>query len=144
MEKKQGPEYIGFRLRAWAWFLDMVAFLFFSVPLLYAIHGRSYFTSAIALRGPVDFLNTVVLSSASIIVFWFFCSATPGKMVISAKIADAKTGKKPTLRQFLLRYLGYYLAALPLGLGLLWIVLDPRRQGWHDKLAGTVVVRFKK
>ena len=31
-------------------------------------------------------------------------------------------------------------SALPLLLGLIWVALDPRKQGWHDKLAGTVVV----
>ncbi|HKF94921.1 MAG TPA: RDD family protein, partial [Gammaproteobacteria bacterium] len=31
----------------------------------------------------------------------------------------------------------------PLGLGFLWIAFDKRKQGWHDKLAATVVVRPK-
>lgn len=136
--------YVGFWSRAWAWLLDAVAFIFLSVSCLYAIHGRDYFKSEVSMRGPVDFLNNGVLPSAIIIGFWFFCSATPGKMGISAKIVDAQTGAKPALRQFLLRYAGYFLALLPLGLGLLWIAFDPRKQGWHDKLAGTVVVRNRK
>jgi uncharacterized RDD family membrane protein YckC len=28
-------------------------------------------------------------------------------------------------------------------LGIIWVAFDPRKQGWHDKLAGTVVVRPK-
>jgi len=39
------------------------------------------------------------------------------------------------------RYFGYFLASIPLGLGLLWVAFDKRKQGWHDKLAGTVVIR---
>ena len=35
------------------------------------------------------------------------------------------------------------LSSLPLFLGFLWIVFDSRKQGWHDKLAGTVVVQRK-
>ena len=33
------------------------------------------------------------------------------------------------------------LACIPLGLGLIWCAFDSRKQGWHDKLAKTVVVR---
>jgi uncharacterized RDD family membrane protein YckC len=39
------------------------------------------------------------------------------------------------------RYFAYYLSTILLGLGFLWIIWDPKKQGWHDKLAGTVVVR---
>lgn len=143
MSKDQPFEYVGFWSRVWAAFLDLLVFVFFSVPILYAIHGREYFKSDVIRRGPVDFLNTFVLASAVAILFWIICSATPGKMAGSARIADAKTGGKPKPRQFLLRYLGYYLSLLPLGVGFLWVAFDSRKQGWHDKLAGTVVIRPK-
>ena len=42
--------------------------------------------------------------------------------------------------QLLTRYLSYLISTLPLGIGFLWIAIDPQRQGWHDKLAGTSVV----
>ena len=42
------------------------------------------------------------------------------------------------------RYLAYFLSTLPFGLGLLWVAWDPKKQGWHDKLAGTVVVRARR
>lgn len=41
------------------------------------------------------------------------------------------------------RYLGYFVSMLFLGLGCIWVAFDSRKQGWHDKLAGTVVVRRK-
>ena len=37
----------------------------------------------------------------------------------------------------------YFVSIIPLCLGLIWVGLDKRKQGWHDKLAGTVVVRSK-
>jgi uncharacterized RDD family membrane protein YckC len=64
-------------------------------------------------------------------------------MAISATIVDARTGGKPSTKQFVIRYLAYGLSFLGLGLGYLWIVFDARKQGWHDKLADTVVVRRK-
>ncbi len=143
MANGQTFDYVGFWSRVWAALLDLLVFIFFTVPLLYAIHGRDYFKSDVTLRGPVDFLNTCVLPSAIIILCWLICAATPGKMAVSAKIVDAKTGQRPKPRQFIIRYLGYYLSALPLGLGFLWVAIDSRKQGWHDKLAGTVVIRTK-
>jgi uncharacterized RDD family membrane protein YckC len=41
----------------------------------------------------------------------------------------------------IMRWLGIVISAALLLLGLLWIAVDPRKQGWHDKLAGTIVVR---
>lgn len=137
-------ECVGFGYRLWAWCLDGIAFVFFSVPVLYAIHGRDYFKSAIPMRGPIDLLNNSVFPGLVILLFWFFYAATPGKMGISAKIVDAKSGGKPAPWQFLLRFIGYFLAAAPLGIGLLWILVDPKKQGWHDKLARTLVVRVAK
>jgi uncharacterized RDD family membrane protein YckC len=62
-------------------------------------------------------------------------------MMLNLRIADAETGGTPTTGQFLGRYLGYYVAAIPLFLGIIWVGIDKRKQGWHDKLAGTVVIR---
>ena len=62
-------------------------------------------------------------------------------MTIKAKIVDAKTGEKPTLTQFIIRYLGYFVAVIPLGLGIFWVAWDSKKQGWHDKMAGTLVVK---
>ena len=62
-------------------------------------------------------------------------------MAISARVVDAKTGGRLTVGQSIGRYLGYFVSTIPFGLGLLWVAFDPKKQGWHDKLAGTVVVR---
>jgi RDD family protein len=59
------------------------------------------------------------------------------------RIVDARTGANPTAAQHIIRYLGYFVSILPLFLGALWVAFDPRKQVWHAKLAGTVVVRPK-
>jgi uncharacterized RDD family membrane protein YckC len=40
-----------------------------------------------------------------------------------------------------LRYVGFVISIIPLAIGLIWAGFDPRKQGWHDKIAGTYVVR---
>lgn len=82
--------------------------------------------------------------SVVIIVFWFYRSATPGKMILSMKIVDAKTLQKPSNLQLIARYFGYLLSVLPLCLGFMWIYFDKKKQGFHDKIAGTVVIKVSK
>lgn len=64
-------------------------------------------------------------------------------MAISAKIVDVKTGNAASTGQLIGRYFAYYLSLIPIGLGFVWVAFDARKQGWHDKLAGTVVIRKK-
>lgn len=75
------------------------------------------------------------------IVFWKFRSATPGKLLLDMKIVDAATGNEPTSMRWLLRGVGYVVNVLILFLGFLWIAFDKRKQGLHDKLANTVVIK---
>jgi uncharacterized RDD family membrane protein YckC len=77
------------------------------------------------------------------IVFWTIKSATPGKMLFSAYIVDAKTLGKASPTQNITRYFGYYVSMIPLFLGFFWIAFDKRKQGWHDKFAGTLVIKGK-
>lgn len=60
---------------------------------------------------------------------------------MGAKIVDATTGKEPTTKQFLIRYAGYFFGGIPLGVGIFWVAFDRKKQGWHDKMATTVVIR---
>jgi len=136
-------EYVGFWLRLWASLIDTAIIAALIYPALQLIYGQAYWSGTSLVQGPADFLLSFVLPAVAVILFWLARQATPGKLAIGARIVDARSGGKPSTGQLLLRYLGYYLAAIPLLLGLIWVGLDPRKQGWHDKLAGTVVVRNK-
>lgn len=134
-------EYVGFWPRVGAALIDTLLIMVICLPLVTWVYGVQYWTSEAFIQGPVDFLVNWVLPAIAVVVFWIYRQATPGKIAISARIVDARTGGKPSTRQLVVRYLGYYVSTLPLMLGILWVAFDPRKQGWHDKLAGTVVVR---
>lgn len=136
-------EYVGFWARVGASIVDTILLLFVIAPILTAVYGPDYWADSRLLQGPVDFLLNWVLPAVAVILFWMARQATPGKMLIGAKVVDAVSGGKPTTRQFIIRYLGYYLSTIGLFLGFVWVAFDPRKQGWHDKLAGTVVVRAR-
>jgi uncharacterized RDD family membrane protein YckC len=135
------PNYAGFWIRAWATLIDLIFFSLWTLPLMYLAYGDTFWTETKWLMGPADFLINWVLPTVAVILFWQRKQATLGKMAIGARIVDATTGEAPTTRQDFIRYFGYLASLLPLGLGYLWIAFDPRKQGFHDKLANTVVVR---
>ena len=80
-----------------------------------------------------------------VVINWIYlCGSqgqTAGKRIIGIRIVRADgtpiNFKTAALRHFV----GYPLAFLSLGLGALWVLWDARQQGWHDKLAGTLVIK---
>ena len=137
-------KYTGFWPRVGASLIDTVILIVITFPILISIYGWDYFEGDSLVAGFADFILSWVFPLIAIIAFWVCRQATPGKMVISARIVDAKTGDKPTLQQYIVRYIGYFIATIPLGLGIFWVAWDKRKQGWHDKLAGTVVINPKE
>ena len=134
--------YAGFWVRFAATMVDTVLLSILLIPPLLYLYGADYLTNPDLplIAGPADFvLNFVV---PPIMCCWFLVvhKATPGKRLFGLQVLDQATGKAISVGQSLLRYAGYFIAMLPLGLGLLWVVFDKRKQGWHDKLARTVVI----
>jgi len=139
-------EYAGFWVRVAASLIDTVLVLCVTLPLLFAIYGWSYLKASEtrSIAGSVDFLLTWVAPAVAVVAFWLYRQATPGKMALSVRVVDATTGNTLTIGQCIGRYLGYFVSTIPFGLGLIWVAFDPKKQGWHDKLAGTVVIRSTK
>ena len=134
--------YVGFWLRVWASVIDTVWLSLVILPLVYLVYGPDTFAlDAALIRGPADLLISWLMPAAAVMLFWLLRRATPGKMAIAAQVVDASSGAALTPGQALIRYAGYFLALMPLGAGLIAVAFDPRKQGWHDRLAHTVVVR---
>lgn len=75
---------------------------------------------------------------------WTWKSASLGKMIVGLKIVDKDTHNNISFKQSIIRFLGYIISLLPLGLGFFWMIWDKEKQGWHDKLAKTFVLKKKK
>lgn len=84
-------------------------------------------------------VHTSILIIASALC-WKKWSATPGKMLLRMKIVDAVTEQPMTGRQIIIRSIGYIPSCAVFALGIIWISFNKRRQGWHDLMAGTVVI----
>lgn len=78
--------------------------------------------------------------------FWFAWpesrprQATVGKKMLGLKVTDLQ-GRRIGLGRASWRLVAKILSALPLGAGFLMAAFTPRRQGLHDRLAGTLVLR---
>lgn len=136
--------YVGFWPRFGASLIDGLILTAITGPVLTFNYGWSYWIDGAIIMGPLDFLLSYLFPAVATIWFWVAKHATPGKMVVRAKIVDARTGMAPSTGQYVGRYFAYIISVLPLFIGFLWVALDARRQGWHDKLAGTVVVAPKE
>ena len=134
-------DYAGFWIRVGASLIDTILIMVLTFPIATAIYGEAYWDSESLVAGLWDVVLSYIQPAIAVIVFWVYKSATPGKMITNLIIVDAETGGKPSTGQFVGRYFAYYLSAIPLLLGFIWVAFDKRKQGWHDKLAGTVVIR---
>jgi uncharacterized RDD family membrane protein YckC len=84
-------------------------------------------------------LFTAFFSMVYFLFFWVVAGFTPGKGLLGLRVVRTD-GRPVTIGPALARFIGYWLSALVLFMGFLWVAIDRRHQGWHDKLGGTVVV----
>jgi uncharacterized RDD family membrane protein YckC len=86
----------------------------------------------------IMFAAVPIVSAAVDVVLWRLYGQTPGKWLMGLKVVPVRGGGMSIARA-LARFGGYFVSALPLYAGFLWM-LGPSRRGWHDLLAGTEVI----
>lgn len=139
---RHSSSYAGFVSRAIALILDLLILtivLALSSFLGNLVIDMLGFTRATArlVQALVVSLN-VALPVAYFIFFWALAGQTPGKGFMGIEVVRLDR-RELTIRRAALRLLGYAASSFLL-LGFLWVLIDPRRQALHDKLAGTVVL----
>ncbi len=138
-------EVIGFGRRFLAYFIDGI--ILWIVQLILGVCAGAVLVAmaeagedaAIALNLLINCV-ALLISVGYFVVFWATTSQTPGKMAMGIKIIGVD-GTPVSWGKAFLRYIGYIVSGLVLSLGFIWIAFDSKRQGWHDKIAGTYVVR---
>ena len=146
----------GFWRRFFAYLIDNVILYLVSLVLLLGgllalelgghTLGRALSSGTIP-RGmgvfPVVYVVTTII--AGMVYFtWFHGAAgqTPGKRLLGLRVIQT-SGVRMTFGVAFLRCVGYLISSLFFWLGFLWIAFDGRKQGWHDKIAATLVVRVR-
>jgi uncharacterized RDD family membrane protein YckC len=128
--KEFALEYAGFWVRLGAGVIDLLT-LGFTVVIV-----------ACFFLAPVIWVTSgLVISVAYWLGFWVWRGQTPGKMALAIKVI--RTDSSPVKWQCALcRFLGYIVSVVTLFIGFIWIAFDGRKQGIHDKIADTYVVKL--
>ena len=137
-------DYAGFVTRAIAFAID-VALVDLAALIVAVVVGLGMS----ALDVP-DVVVTITIAVGGVVylawfvgyfaMFWSTTGQTPGSRVMGVRVVCANGGEAVRLRAAVVRLAGMVLAAIPLFAGFLLILIDDRRRGLQDRLAGTVVV----
>ena len=138
-----GWHYAGFWIRVVAFILDgiVVAVLTAAIAPLVGSGGMVSLENGIyTINYAANGIGTLV-GLVYFIGFWAWRGQTPGMIPFNMKIVMAADGSKVDVVRSLLRYVGLLISFVIVFLGVIWVAFDPRKQGWMDKIAGTVVIR---
>lgn len=130
--------YAGFGVRFLAWLVDIVVLglVGFVLGLVAALIFGNTNTASIIIN-----LLSFVIGIYYYVFYQQQTGQTLGKKALKIKVVDA-SGKTPTKLTFFLReFVGKFLSAIILGIGYLMIIWDSKKQGLHDKIASTYVVK---
>ncbi|MEX0626459.1 MAG: RDD family protein [Chloroflexota bacterium] len=137
-----GWHYAGFWVRFLAILIDAIVIGLLSAALI-PITGAQITTTTngVVTVNYAENAYSALIGLVYFIGFWAWRGQTVGMMPFNMQVVGVADGKKIDLVRGLLRYVGFIISIIPLFLGLIWAAFDSRKQGWHDKIASTVVIR---
>lgn len=136
------PQYAGFWIRVVATIIDAILLKVIAVILGFA--GFAGSMGAGMMPGQLGSSASLWTFLIAIVYYAAFESsvkqATPGKMALGLKVTDVQ-GKRLTVLRAACRYAAKILSALILGIGFIMVAFTQKKQGLHDLIVGTVVVK---
>ena len=124
----------GFWIRTFAYIIDAIGVGIVSGAIAAIIGGGPTGTTSNGLN--------VLFGLAYFVYFW---SAQGGGQTLGMRVLNLKVirtdGSMLTITQGLIRYIGLFVSFICLAIGVIWVAFDADKQGWHDKIAGTYVIR---
>jgi len=138
-----GPEFAGIVSRGCAFALDVaiVQASLFAAGAVIALIAEAFGEVSIDVSAVEVILGAIVWFAAFdayLIGYWWLAGQTPGMRILGIDVRTIE-GTKVTPTRGLVRVGAMFLAAIPLFAGYLPILMNERRQGFHDKVAKTVV-----
>jgi uncharacterized RDD family membrane protein YckC len=91
--------------------------------------------------GILVFLAIFVVDIAYFPYFWKTRGQTPGMRQFQLYVVRDRDGGPISSGQAVMRLIGYWIDGVVFYLGFIWILIDSRKRGWHDLIAGTVVIK---
>jgi uncharacterized RDD family membrane protein YckC len=141
-----GVIYAGFWIRFAAYLVDYVP-----LSILAALTRISGVTSSCSSASGVSICTYEVngtglgITTAVLGVYWILTwsllGGSLGQRALGLRVVNAADGRPISLARAAARFVGYVVSVIPFAIGLIWAGFDHQKQGWHDKIAGTFVVR---
>ena len=142
--------YGGFWIRVGAYLIDGII-LFIAQSIIFAVFGISIFGASTLAPGSEDALATgagLMANLISIVMGWLYFSvlesgawqATLGKKALGLVVTDT-SGSRISFGRATGRYFGKILSSLILLIGFIMVAFTERKQGLHDMIASTLVVK---
>ena len=151
-----GIAYAGFWVRFVALLIDEIILFVPLVIVFVATEGSTLtnYTNCVqsgelttvcssAYLGSVGLFELVALGASAVysILLWALFGGTLGQRMLGLHVVDAATGRNIGVGRAVGRFVGYVISGFALDIGFIWVAFDARKQGWHDKIASTFVVR---
>jgi uncharacterized RDD family membrane protein YckC len=140
--------YSGFVTRLVAWIIDcllLTATVTITAGVISFLANNFRINEILGLGGELNQIAIAISVGLALflppiynMVMWILAGQTVGKWIMGVRVVRTN-GQGVTFWVALRRQIGYFISAI-LFLGFIWILFDNRRQGFHDRLAGTFVV----
>ncbi len=131
--------YGGFWIRVVAYIIDAILLGIVGriIDAIFQVNPQAPTSGAYGIASLVQ----LVISIAYFAGLWTYQGATLGQRIFKLRVVDANTGQPITIGKALLRWVGLLVSFLVCFIGVIWVAFDARKQGWMDKIAGTVVLQ---
>lgn len=142
-----GETYAGFWIRLGAYLIDTLPIAIVAAAINTALgtgdNCVSYSSGSHCTNGGSAVGSWLALLVLGVywVITWTRLGASLGQRALGMRVVDARTGSPLTTSRAIVRFLGFVVAAIPFALGLIWTAFDPRKRGFHDHVAGTLVLR---
>jgi uncharacterized RDD family membrane protein YckC len=125
-----------------AYIIDIVITV--AIVIVLAIIG-GLLAATVPILSVIPFLAIIIIPLIYFPYFWSREGSqngqTPGMKQMGIRVVRDADGGPITIGPAILRLIGYWVSGAVFYIGYIWIFIDKRRRGWHDLIAGTVVVK---
>ena len=133
LEPAPGVVFGGFWIRLVAYYIDAIL-----VEIIVILLVLTFIPSIAGVL-----LVSMIAVPAYFIGFWATSGRTIGMTPFGLRVVRNSDGGRLGFGRAVLRLVGFSFACVPLYLGLIWVAFDSRKRGWHDFIAGSVVIRTR-
>jgi uncharacterized RDD family membrane protein YckC len=134
------PVFVGFWSRAISYLIDSIFLTLIS--MITALSAGIVIGMSNLEMINLTYLVMGLITPFYYIIFWALAGGTPGKIMLGMRIVGPN-GRLNGIGfgRAIARFFGYIVSSFLFYLGFIWVAIDPEKQGWHDKIAGTHVVQ---